>query len=173
MYYRIIWSLDLDINEVIYLRRDGKVVGARYLGLESAVNGCGCITIHKFYRADGIEEELKVSCGFKNETTKRVYLTIEDAIHDVEPIKYRKVDITSLTIDFFEFSHDRSCTGFTRLGKHVWKWDGFKPKIVHVGHFDYKITWDGEWGCEYIGKLKYYDTEEECRCDNHVDVVTF
>lgn len=170
---RIIWSLDLDINEVVYLRRDGKIVGARYLGLLSQSSGYGNFTKHTFQRADGVEEVISISCGYINEKRNRLYHTIEDAIQDVEPIRYRKVDITTLTIDLFGFSHERNCFGGLYLGKDAWKWDGYKPIKVHVGQNDYKITWDGEWKCKYVGKDKYYATEEECRCANHVDVVTF
>lgn len=170
---RIVWSLDLDINEVVYLRRDGKVIGAKYLGLSSQTNGSGDYTYHNFHRADGIDEVISISCGYRNENSKRVYATIEDAIHDVEPIIYRKVDITNLAMELFGFSHERNCIGGLFLGKHVWKWDGYKPKKVHVGQFNYKITWDGEWKCQYKGKEIYYTTEEECRRSNHVDVVTF
>lgn len=170
---RIIWSLDLDINEVVYLRRDGKVIGAKYLGFSSQANGYGNVIYHKFYRADGEAEVISISCGYINEKPKGVYATIEDAIHDVEPIRYRKVNITNLMIELFGFSYERNCIGGLYLGKHVWKWDGYKPKKVHVHQWDYKITWDGEWTCKYNGKNKYYATEEECRCDNHVDVVTF
>lgn len=170
---RIIWSLDLEINDVVYLRRDGKVIGAKYLGFSSQTSGYGGCTYHKFNRADGIEEVISVSCGYINEKSKRVYTTIEDAIHDVEHIRYRKVDITNLAMELFGFSHERNCIGGLYFGKSVWEWDGYKAKKVHVCQFDYEITWDGEWKCKYKGKKIYYATDEECRCDNHVDVVTF
>lgn len=168
---RIIYSLGLDINDVVYLRRDGKVIGARYLGLESEAQR-GDITSLKFYRADGAVEVIKMCCGYLNSSTKRVYATIEDAIHE-KPIKYIVNDVTVFMKDYFCFTHETTCVGYSELGKTVWEWDGYKPKKVHNWHANYKIKYDGEWGCEYIGKNQYYDTEEECRCDNHVDVVTF
>jgi hypothetical protein len=57
-YKRMIVSLDLDVNEVVYLRRAGKVMGAKYLGLEST-GSMG--TRHLFLRADGITETIYIS----------------------------------------------------------------------------------------------------------------
>jgi hypothetical protein len=173
---RIIWSLDLKINDVVYLRRDGKVIGAKYLGLESDAES-GEYTTLRFYRADGKTENIRLCNGSYFDSEKlQVYATIEDAIHK-KPIGYRSVDITNLTKDEFGFTHTHTrvstSIGCLKLGKFVWIWDGYKPVKKHIWHTNYKITYDGEWGCEYIGKLKYYATEEECRCDNHVDVVTF
>lgn len=168
---RIAYSLGLDINDVVYLRRDGKVIGARYLGLESETQR-GEITLLKFYRADGEVEVIKMYCGCLKDSTKSVYATIEDAIHE-KPIKYIVNDITDFMKDYFGFTHATTCIGYCMLGKTVWKWDGYKPKKVHKWHTNYKIAYNGEWSCEYIGKDKYYDTEEECRRENHVDVMTF
>lgn len=170
---RIIWALALDINEVVYLRRDGKIVAAKYLGLISKANGCGDTTIHRFYRADGQTDLLIITCGNLKHICKRVYKTIEDAIHDVNPIAYKRADITELTIDVFGFSHERSVIGGLYLGKTLWKWNGFTSESVHVGQFDFDIEWNGKWSCKYIGKGKYYNTQEECMQENHVDVVTF
>lgn len=169
---RIIWSLDLKINDVVYLRRDGKVIGARYIGLESDAERVEYTTL-RFYRADGKTETMRLCNSSYFEAEKlQVYATIEDAIHK-KTMGYRSVDITDLIKSVFGFTHTRASSGYLMLGKSVWIWDGYKPVKKHIWHTNYKITYDGEWGCEYIGKLKYYATEEECRCDNHVDVVTF
>ena len=170
---RIIWSLALDINEVVYLRRDGKIVAAKYLGLVSKASGCGYTTIHRFYRADGKTDSLIITCGNLKDICKKVYATIEDAIHDENPIAYKYADITELAIDLFGFSHERSVIGGVYLGKTLWKWNGYTAKSVHVDQFVFDIKWDGKWHCEYIGKEKYYNTQEECMQENHVDVVTF
>jgi hypothetical protein len=168
---RKIYSLGLEVNEVVYLRRDGKVVGAKYLGLESNFK-VGEITTLRFYRADGIYESIKVCCGYLKESSKNVYATIEDAIHQI-PIEYEVLDITDLMKQIFGFTHMTTGLGRNTLGKTMWTWDGFRPKMGHVWHANYKIIYNGDWVCECLVNKKYYDTEEECRANNHVDVVTF
>lgn len=173
MYKRTIYSLDLDINEVVYLRREGKIIAAKYLGLVSKTSGYGNITKHIFYRADGKEEIINVSCGYTKEKNKAVYRNIEDAIHGINSFEYRLVDITNILKEAFGFCHRRTDFGANCLGKVVWKWDGYGAKDVHIGHFSHDIYWDGKWKCVYIGNIKYYTTREECMQENHTDVVTF
>lgn len=170
---RKFWSLDLDINEVVYIRRDGKIVAAKYRGFRSSVSGYGAKTIHEFYRADGNFEKITFCCGCLNSISSRVFFSIEDAIHDLNYKEPRCIDITEMTKDMFCWSHVRTCIGGRELGRTMWRWDGYQPQEVHVSHFDYVITWDGEWGCEYTGKKTYYQTKEECLADNHVGVVAF
>lgn len=165
------YSLGLDINQVVYLRRNKNVVGARYLGVE--VSGVRHITKHIFYRADGETEKLHVTCGYLTDISKRVYPTIEDAIHDTNPIQYQVVVLNELLKTGFCFTTEVSCIGCMELGKTMWRWDGFQPIPAHIHYSGFKITWDGEWGCEYIGDTAYYQTEQECIEDNHVDVITF
>lgn len=174
MYERVIYCLNanVDINEVVYMRRDGKIVGARYLGLVSDAER-GAYTTLRFYRADDKIETIRLcNCSYFDSKKIQVYATIEDAIHQ-RPIGFKWVDITDFTKVEFGFTHVSASIGRLELCKPVWKWDGYKPTKTYICHTNYKITYDGEWGCEYIGKLKYYNSEEECRCDNHVDVVTF
>lgn len=166
-YKRMIVSLDLDVNEVVYLRRAGKVMGAKYLGLEST-GSMG--TRHLFLRADGITETIYIGCGASS-TSKSVYLTIEDAIHD-KPIRERHIDITGI-LQGFGFYLKRREIGCIMLGKDMWRWDGYQPICSHLSHEDFKITWDGEWNYKYIGAKGYCDSLEECKSNNHVDVITF
>lgn len=168
---RKIYSLGLKVNEVVYLRRDGKVVGAKYLGLVSNFRGLEITTL-KFHRADGVYESIKVSCGYLKDSSNNVYATIEDAIHQI-PIKYKVLDITDLMTQTFGFTFMVTGLGRKTLGKTIWTWDGFKPQFEHLWHANYRIIYNGDWVCECIVNKKYYDTEEECRANNHVDVVTF
>lgn len=169
---RVIVSFDLDVNEVVYLRRDGRIVAAKFLGFEDFGN-------HKTYlnlvRADGVHERLYVGVGAPT-VRKRMYLTIEDAIHDNNKVSERYLDISSVMEEFGLYRKVNKI-GCTILGKDMWRWDGYQPKCSHLNHQCFKITWDGEWYCEFIGGSVggsvYYDSKEKCIAANHVDVVSF
>lgn len=165
---RVIVSFDLDVNEVVYLRRDGRIIAAKYLGFEDFGD-------YKTYlylvRADGVHERLYVGCGAPT-ARKSMYRTIEDAIHDNNKVAERYWDI-SFVMEEFGMYLKVNHIGCTILGKNMWRWDGYQSKCSHLNHQCFKIAWDGEWHCDYIGRPMYYDSKEKCIAANHVDVVTF
>ena len=169
---RIAYFLDVDINQVVYLRRNNKVVAAKYRGFVCKRGDC---TTHKFDMADGTHETISVSSGYTTGKHYSVYPTIEDAIHDTNILSFQWQDITPTLIEKFGFNHEFTCVGRKELGLAKWKWDAYHPERIHVWHECFDIIFDGDWSCKltFRGADKYYDTANECREKNHVDVVTF
>lgn len=160
----------VNVGDVVFLRRNGKVIGARYKGCKSVPNASVHITKHLFERADGVSENLYVSPS----ELKAVYPTIEDAIHDTSHISYRRVDIAELLKERFGFFIEYGPFGTSFVTKK-YKWDGYRPKEILDTHYNYTVVYDGEWRLERNKNLKekVYDSYDECIADNVVDVVTF
>jgi hypothetical protein len=152
----------------VYLRRDGRIIAAKFLGLEDLGS---YKTYLNLVRADGVHERLYVGNGAPT-ARKSMYRTIEDAIHDNNKVAERYWDI-SFIMEEFGMYRKVNQIGCTILGKDMWRWDGYQSKCSHMDHQYFKIVWDGEWHCDYIGRPMYYDSKEKCIAANHVDVVTF
>lgn len=169
---RIAYFLDVDINQVVYLRRDNKVVAAKYLGFVNTRISC---TKHRFERADGKLDIVCVSNGYTKGYHYGIFPTIEDAIQNTNVFDFRLEDITQTLIENLGFTHEYSFVGRKNLGLAKWYWDSFQPKREHIYHDCFDIIFNGEWKCKHVyGSVeKYYDTDKECRESNHVDVVTF
>ena len=165
---RVIVRFELNVNEVVYLRREGRIIAAKFLGFGDFGN---LKTYLNFVRADGVHERLYVGPGAPT-IRKIFYRTIEDAIHDTNRVAERHVDISSVMEEFGMY-RKAGIYGNETLGKDMWMWDGYQPKCSHLNHQYFKITWDGEWHCDFIGGSTYYDSKEKCIAANHVDVVTF
>lgn len=170
---RNIYTLtDVEIGDIVYLRRDGKIIGAKYQGFVSTYLKASNRTINKFYRADGVYEELDLF-GRSDNNSKYVFRTIEDAIHD-KPIKWSAKMVNDVFIEQFGFI--REFNGLYRETCLIkYKWDGYQPQGVRVNHTKYDLFYDGEWSISLREepKIKLWDTYEKCVADNSVEVITF
>lgn len=154
---------------VVYVRREGKIIAAKiksYRWKPSSFNSND--TYVEVYRADGVEEYIYMSSNME------FYATIEDAINN------NKMDVSLYYIDAvttnFGFCYLKdSC--ITALGKIFYRWDGFKAIPTNIWSCYTELIWDNQGWYFKLRKEKLhtilYNTEEECRKDNHVDVITF
>lgn len=156
---------------VVYVRRDGKVIAARVESYQWRPSSFNCNDSYvNLLRADGEKERLYMK------THMEVYETIEDAIND------KKIDIELYHIECvlsaFGFCYHTSSVGVTAIGKMFYKWDGFKVVPTHIWSCYTELSWNNKgWSWSFrnekLNDMKLYETEEECRKDNHVDVITF
>lgn len=170
----------LTIGTIIYLRREDKVVAAKYLGWErKRENIYVGFRVHvKLYRADGISEEICIAQGdlvttAEQDREHRVYGSIEDAIRDTYMCWMGKKDVGEQLRNHFGFHYG----GYDcELRKTLYKWDGYRPKAITRTPNDYTITYcdnqlsltpHREQGCVL------YESAEACQEANEVRVVTF
>lgn len=156
---------------VVYVRRCGKVIAARVESYQwSPFSFDSNDSYVNLLRADGKEEQLYMKSRME------FYETIEDAIND------KRIDIELYHIEailnVFGFGYHRSVCGVKAIGKMFYKWDGFKTVQHHLWSTYTELTWSNKgWSLslreERLKNMKLYETEEECRKDNHVDVITF
>lgn len=162
----------VEIGDIVYLRRDGKIIGAKYQGFVSTYLRASNRTINKFYRADRVYEELDLFCRSDN-NSKYVFRSIEDAIHD-KPIKWSAKIVNDVFIEQFGFI--REFNGLYRETCLIkYKWDGYRPRPVRVNHTKYDLSYDGEWSISLREEpeIRLWDTYEKCVADNSVEVITF
>lgn len=165
---------DVGINDVIFTRRDGKVVATKLLEIKNTANGYGCVTKYRFKLANGKEENISIRCGYTDCSYTRFYYTIEDCIQDINRIPFNIVGLNGILGDLYGFNIQRNSMGMSAFGLSRWKWDGFQPIKVHINHFNYELKYvhDG-WTISYTGKDILYLTREQCARDNAVEVVMF
>ena len=170
---RNIYTLtNVEIGDIVYLRRDGKIIGAKYQGFVSTYLNSSNKTINKFYRADGVYEELELFCASVC-NSKYVFRTIEDARHDI-PITWSTKAVNNVFREYFDFI--KQFNGLYRETCLIkYKWDGYQPQPVLVNHSKYDLSYDGEWSISLREepKIKLWDTYEKCVTDNSVEVITF
>lgn len=166
---------DVNFGDIVYTRKDGKVVACKLVKITNTANATTCLTQYSFIFADGTSKTINVGCGFTDDSeSKRFYLTIEDAIKDVNHIQYNIVELNQFLKDKFKFDTKITSFGAQCLGLKVWKWDGFQPKQCFIGHWDYSLYFDVDGS--HLGLLKphkFYLTYEDCAKDNSIEVVTF
>lgn len=171
---------DIEFGEVVYGRIGGKVMAMKLIQINSYKKyGASCHTDEMTFKcADG--NELKVNMF----NPIQLFSSIEDCINDVNKIDIYYCDYTS-TLEKVGFVHERVVTSWCRynsFGKNMYHWDGYQAQKVHIGHsyFNYTIckesieittnsAYDTYFGC----KGKMYNSAEECKQNNVIQVVTF
>jgi hypothetical protein len=167
-------------NDVVYVKRDGKIIAAKVTEYKYAYQNRKIYKYHDNYkrvesvvlhRADGVDEDLRLV------DYTWLYHSIEDAINH-RPLEIVDIDITNYLIAKYGFEYQKKDGCLT---KRVYRWDTYNVKAVDLSckYFIIRCTCNGlsverkNGIIDYVDMSKFYETEEECRKDNHVDVITF
>ena len=110
-----------------------------------------------------------------------LFHTIEDCIANKNSIKIKYYDFTHVLVVDLGFNHEYHQTGMKMLGATKYYWDGYNavPRFVRHYCFDLYIENDGIMVAtnhlyeQHSSKYKLYDSYEECKQSNAVQVVTF
>ena len=171
---------DIEFGEVVYGRISGKVMAMKLIQIKSYYqNGASCHTDEMTFKcADG--NELKVNMF----NPIQLFCTIDDCINNVNQIAIYNCDYRS-TFEEFGFVNEWVVTSWCRynsFGKNMYYWDGYQAQKVHIPHsrFDYtiredsiEITTNSVYDTYFSCKGKMYNSYEECKQANAVQVMTF
>lgn len=140
-----------------------------------AIGGTSPISVSTFKCADGKIISINTFNKFK------LYRTIEDCINDEYPIDTYYCDFTSNVIEEgFSFEIVKPL-GYQQLGLKKYFWNGYNVETRHIPHSYFDMIFS-EDECVIItndsftlkyGKYKFYNSEEDCRKEHVVQVVTF
>jgi hypothetical protein len=162
----------------VYGRVDGKVMAMKLIQVTSECKRAATIptSISTFKCADGNVVKINMFNDIK------LYRTIEDCIKGKNHIDSYYRDFTPIILEECGFSHEiiniKFIGGFKQLGITKYFWNGYDVEPIHIPHsyFDFIFT---ENECivlrnsnEYVSYV-LYDTEEDCRKEHFVKVVTF
>lgn len=179
MFYKLA-VLNANIGDVLYMRKDGKVVAVKLVKLlcGKPTPSCG----HGVYAwlliaGEGDEPQMM----FLNNKTTKFYRTIEDCIKNFNSVESSIMTEKDLA-ERCGIGVESMCTSFGMGYWGCWKfiWDGYQPKRISLNAaFDLNFICDENgWHGDLRDSAKketrkYYDTYEECIADNEVKVVVF
>lgn len=170
---------NVTMNEVVYARVNDVVMAMKITEYKLIRNVFGHINHYAIFQcADGnVIEKLTHSTDNKF----KLYHTIEDCINQNNEIELVWFDLNPTLTRLFNFDRIKTCVGYVEFGKTMYHWDGFNVKSVHIPYqsfdmyiseFEVRLEKNKSFN-DYYGHYKLYETEEECRTDNYVKVMTF
>lgn len=170
---------NVTMNEVVYARVNDVVMAMKITEYKLIRNVFGHINHYAVFQcADGnVIEKLTYSTDNKF----KLYRTIEDCINQNNEIELVWFELNKTLTRLFNFDSERTCVGYIEFGKTMYYWDGFNVKSVHIPYqsfdmyiseFEIRLEKNKSFN-DYYDKYKLYETEEECRADNYVKVMTF
>ena len=173
--------LNANVGDVLYVRENKTVVAAKIIKYTfGSYKNSFSDASHAWLLYAGGDGTPKVQyIGCHND--KKFYRTIEDCINDANPVEKYFIDIDKVAEKCgMKATREHTQCGYGYYGVWKYKWDGFKPKRVHVMLTEFLLVNDENgWHYETIKHsrekepTKYYDTYEECIADNKVQVVVF
>lgn len=170
---------NVKMNVVVYARINDIVMAMKITEYKLVRNVFGHINHYAVFKcADGNTIEKLTD---SNDNRLKLYHTIEDCINQFNDIPLIWFDLNPTLIRLFNFDSERTCVGYIEFGKTMYYWDGFNVKSVHIPYksfnmyiseFEIRLERNKSFNDIY-DKYKLYETEEECRADNFVKVMTF
>lgn len=167
------------MNEVVYARVYDVVMAMKITEYKLIRNVFGHINHYAIFQcADGNVIERRT---YSTDNKFNIYRTIEDCINQNNEIELVWFELNKTLTRLFNFDSERTCVGYIEFGKTMYYWDGFNVKSVHIPYksfdmyiseFEIRLERNKSFNDTY-DKYKLYDTEEECRADNFVKVMTF
>lgn len=179
MFYKLA-VLNANIGDVLYMRKDGKVVAVKLVKLlcGKPTPSCGHGVFAWLLIAGEGDEPQRM---FLNNKTTKFYRTIEDCIKNFNSVESSIMTEKDLA-ERCGMGVESMCTSFGMGYWGCWKfiWDGYQPKRISLNAaFDFNFICDENgWHGDLRDSAKketrkYYDTYEECIADNEVKVVVF
>jgi len=170
---------NVTMNEVVYGRVNDFVMAMKIIEYKLVRNAYGDISQYAVFKcADGNVIE-KYTLSSENEF--KIYHTIEDCVNEFNNIPLIWFNLNDTLTRLFAFESVKNCIGYVEFGKTMYHWDGFNVKKIHIPYknfnmfiseFEIKLERNKSFE-KYYGHYILYESEEECRTDNFIKVMTF